>query len=116
MLFQVALVCVLLCFTCFTNSECFYEKVLGAHLHPKNQVFEKLNINTRLQDVLNQWCDICEEDLQCSLVNGIDLCQYHSVEQALLLDGPVRLEDLSILKHVPSGLYDSASQGVLTVT
>ena len=60
MLFQVALGCVLLC---FTNSECFYEKVLGAHLQPKNQVFEKLNINTRLQDVLNQWCDIREEDL-----------------------------------------------------
>ena len=106
MLFRVALGCVLLC---FTNSECFYEKVLGAHLHPKHQVFEKLDINTRLQDVLDQWCDIREEDLQCSLVNGIDLCQYHSVEQALLLDGPVRLEDLSIFKNVPSGLYDSAS-------
>ena len=106
MLYQVALGCILLC---LTNSECFYEKVLGAHLHPHNQIFEKLNIHTRLQDVLDQWCDIREEDLQCSLVNSIDLCQYHSVEQALLLDGPIRLEDLSILKNVPTSLYESAS-------
>ena len=121
MLFQAALGCVLLC---FTKSECFYEKVLGAHLLPKNQVFEKLNINTRLQDVLNQWCDIRGEDLQCSLVNAIDLCQYHSVEQALLLHGPIRLEEFSILKHIPSELYASASvissslssRGVPTVT
>ena len=42
-------------------------------------------------------------------MHSIDICQYHSIEQALLLDAPVRLEDLSIIKHLPSALYDSAS-------
>ena len=98
--------CVLLS---YCSSECFYEKVLGAHLRPKNQIFDKLNIHTRMQNVLDQWCNIREEELQCSLVHSTDLCQYHSIEQALLLDGPVRLEDLSIIKNVPSSLYDSAS-------
>ena len=60
-------------------------------------------------NILQQWCDIRGKDLQCSLVNAIDLCQYHSVEQALLLHGPIRLEEFSILKHIPSELYASAS-------
>ena len=106
MIYQLTLGCVLLS---YCSSECFYEKVLGAHLRPKNQIFDKLNIHTRMQDVLDQWCNIREEELKCSLVHSTDLCQYHSIEQALLLDGPVRLEDLSIIKNVPSSLYDSAS-------
>ena len=71
MLFRAALGCVLLC---LTRSECYYEKVLGAHLVPKSQVFDKLDIKTRMQDVLQQWCDIRREDLQCSLVTDIELC------------------------------------------
>ena len=93
----------------YCSGECYYEHVLGAHLRPKNQIFDKLDIQTRMLDVLDQWCNVREEELQCSLVHSIDICQYHSIEQALLLAGPVRLEDLSIIKHLPSALYDSAS-------
>ena len=92
----------------YCSGECYYEHVLGAHLRPKNQIFDKLDVQSRMLDVLDQWCDVREEDLRCSIVHSVDICQYHSIEQALLLDAPVRLEDLSIIKHLPSALYDSA--------
>ena len=92
-----------------SHSECFIEKILGAHLVPKGEVSEKLEITDRLQSVLQQWYDIRREDLKCSLVTDIELCQYHSVEQALLLNGLIRLEELSLIKHIPSEMYASAS-------
>ena len=93
----------------YCAGECFYQNVLGAHLRPKNQMFDHINIHTRMMDVLDQWCNVREEDLVCSMVHSTDICQYHSIEQALLLAGSVRLEDLDIMQHVPSALYDSAS-------
>ena len=38
----------------YCSGECFYEKVLGAHLRPKNKIFDKLDIQTRMLDVLDQ--------------------------------------------------------------
>ena len=105
MIFLTALGCVLIC---LTHSECYYEKILGAHLVPKSQVFEKLKIKDRLQSVLQQWCDIRREDLKCSLVMNIELCQYHSIDQALLLNGLIRLKEFSLIKHIPSEIFASA--------
>ena len=92
-----------------SDAECFYQTVLGAHLRPQNQMFDHLNIHTRIMDVLEQWCNVREEDIVCSPVHDTEICQYHSIEQALLLAGSVRLEDLDIMQHVPTALYDSAS-------
>ena len=62
-----------------------------------------------MQSFLQQWYDIRREDLKCSLVADVELCQYHSVEQALLLNGLIRLEEFSLIKHIPSEMYASAS-------
>ena len=105
-MFPTVLGCILIS---LTHSECYFEKILGAHLVPKGEVSEKLEITDRLQSVLQQWHNIRREDLKCSLVTDVELCHYHSVEQALLLNGLIRLEEFSLIKHIPPEMYASAS-------
>ena len=53
----------------YCSGECFYENVLGAHLRPNNQIFDKLNIQTRMLDVLDQWCNVATEQVLKQLIN-----------------------------------------------